>query len=126
MAKLKKLKDYIDILSTRVAEINGEEFKEQNFTLIELAARNKRFLDRFDMEIDDSNLTIMLEGSTGQMKRDINPIVKHRNDVSKLYADNLEALMLTPRARYKKSEAKKKKEEEEEDPTLAYFKAIHK
>ena len=125
MAKLRKLRDYITIIKERAKDLNDEDFVKENIDLIELAASNKRLLDRFDMELDGGSLTMMLEGSTGQMKRDINPIVKHRNDISKLYADNLEALMLTPRARFKKQEAKKK-EDENEDPTLSYFKAIHK
>lgn len=112
-------------MKERAQDLNDEDFVKENIDLIELAASNKRLLDRFDMELDGGSLTMMLEGSTGQMKRDINPIVKHRNDISKLYADNLEALMLTPRARFKKQEAKKK-EDENEDPTLSYFKAIHK
>ena len=125
MAKLRKLRDYITIMKVRAQDLNDEDFVKENIDLIELAASNKRLLDRFDMELDGGSLTMMLEGSTGQMKRDINPIVKHRNDISKLYADNLEALMLTPRARFKKQEAKKK-EDENDDPTLSYFKAIHK
>mgnify|MGYP003446375290 FL=1 len=82
----------------------GEEFCDDNEELIATAARNKRLLERFDEELENQNLTSIATGSQGQMKEDINPIIKHRNDVAKLYSDNLEALMLTPRAKYKKME----------------------
>lgn len=80
----------------------GEEFCDDNEELIETAARNKRLLERFDEELENQNLTTINTGSQGQVKEDINPIIKHRNDVAKLYSDNLEALMLTPRAKFKK------------------------
>ena len=87
---------------------------------ISLADINRKWVDN---EMDEAELTTTVIGSTGQTKEDINPIIKHRNDIAKLYADNLEALQLTPRARYKKSEAKASKEDT--DPMSEYFGAIN-
>lgn len=122
MVKIKPLKHYINTLVRRCTGKFGEDFVTDNEELIEVTARNKRQLDRFDSEMDDAELTTMTIGSTGQQKEDINPIIKHRNDIAKLYADNLDALMLTPRARYKKQE---KVNLEDTDPINDYFGAIH-
>lgn len=121
--KLKSTQSYIKHLTERCRLKFGDEFVADNEELIEVAARNKRQLDRFDNEMDEAELTTTVIGSTGQTKEDINPIIKHRNDIAKLYADNLEALQLTPRARYKKSEAKASKEDT--DPMSEYFGAIN-
>lgn len=123
MAKQKPLSTYIRKLTERCTSKFGDTFVVDNEELIEAAARNKRLLDRFDDTLDDGDLTTISIGSTGQQKEDINPIVKHRNDVAKLYADNLDALMLTPRAKYKKAEARQPKSDD--DPTDEYFRTIN-
>lgn len=125
MAKLQPIKTYINKLTKRCTLKFGEEFVADNEELIEVAARNKRQLDRFDHEMDDADLTITSIGSQGQTKEDINPIIKHRNDIAKLYADNLDALMLTPRAKFKKAE-KPRDQNEENDPLAEYFNTINK
>lgn len=102
--ELKPLKTYISALKRRCSKKFGEDFALDNEELIEAAARNKRLLDRFDDEISNGDLTTVAFGSMGQQKEDINPLIKHRNDVAKLYADNLDALQLTPRSKYKKVE----------------------
>jgi len=119
---MKKLSFYKAHMIERVRAKFGEEYALDNEELIECAARNKRLLDRFDSEIDEKDLTVIMVGSMGQQKEDINPIIKHRNDVAKLYADNLDALMLTPRARYKKKEADEKLDK---DPMLEYLSGIN-
>lgn len=122
MAKLKPLSTYVRRLTDRCLSKFGDGFATDNEELIEAAARNKRLLDRFDDEIETQDLTVISIGSQGQQKEDINPIIKHRNDVAKLYADNLDALMLTPRAKFKKTEARPTTTED--DPTAEYFKSI--
>ena len=102
--KQKSIKQYTQALRSRCISQHGESFALDNEELIETAARNKRLLDRFDDEIDNADLKITVTGSAGQLKEDINPLIKHRNDIAKLYADNLDALQLTARSRYKKQE----------------------
>jgi len=118
MAKLKNLKWYKDHLTERCVLKYGEEFASEYEDIIETAARNKRLLDRFDSELDNEDLSSLVIGSTGQQKEDINPKVKHRNDVAKLYADNLDALYLTPRSKFKKTDNNHTKEE---DPMINYL-----
>lgn len=124
MAKLPTVQTYINRLRTRCKKKFGDDFVADNEELIELAARNKRKLDRFEEEIDNDDLLKMQVGSNGQPKEDINPLVKYRNDIAKLYADNLDALQLTPRAKFKKAEAKRDPKDNENDPTMEYFNAI--
>lgn len=119
----KSLRSYITALKSRCKRKFGQEFVDDNEELIETAARNKRLLERFDDELDDDDLLKLSTGSMMQSKEDINPLIKHRNDVAKLYADNLDALMLTPRSKYKKAEAKQK--QDENDPTAEYFNSIN-
>lgn len=121
MAKVKKFAYYKQQLYDRCVRQFGEDYALDNEELIETAARNKRLLDRFDNELDGHELTVVSTGSQGQMKEDINPIVKHRNDVAKLYADNLDALFLTPRARFKKTENGGSKTE---DPLADFLKSV--
>lgn len=122
MGKITSVKNYVKKLTDKCISKFGTEFALDNEELIECAARNKRLLERFDAELDDSSLTVFAQGSTGQMKEDINPIIKHRNDVAKLYADNLDALMLTPRAKYKKAD---KTNRSDTDPINEYFSTIN-
>lgn len=109
---MKPISHYVKKLRDRCIEKFGSSYVAENEELIECAARNKRLLDRFDAEIDESDLISISTGSQGQQKEDINPLVKHRNDVAKLYADNLEALQLTPRSRYKKTDGKVNEEDD--------------
>lgn len=102
--KLKSLSTYVSALRERCRKKYGDEFADEYEDVIEVAARNKRMLDRFDGEIDDGDLSSLVIGSTGQQKEDVNPLIKYRNDVAKLYADNLDALFLTPRSKLKKTE----------------------
>lgn len=105
MAKeLKPISTYINSLKKRCKLKYGDEFVADNEELIELTARNKRKLDRFDDEIDNDTLLKESIGSMNQPKEDVNPLIKFRNDIAKLYADNLDALQLTPRSKYKKVE----------------------
>lgn len=121
MGKKVSLKSYVDKLQARCVKSFGEDFVVEYVDLIESAARHKMLLDRFDDEIAQGSLTVVSTGSQGQMKEDINPIIKHRNDVAKIYNDNLEALMLTPRSRYKKRDSESSKEE---DKMADYFSAL--
>lgn len=116
--KQKSLKHYVQHLKERCEAKFGSDFVMDNEEVIECAARNKRLLDRFDEDIDRGDLSFTVIGSTGQQKEDINPLIKHRNDVAKLYADNLDALFLTPRSKFKKTENHKSNEA---DPMEDYF-----
>lgn len=118
MAKQKSIKHYVGHLTDRCIRKYGEEFADEYEDLIEVAARNKRMLDRFDSELDGEDFDELVIGSTGQQKKDINPKIKHRNDVAKLYADNLDALFLTPRSKLKKQENNNTKED---DRMINYF-----
>lgn len=108
----KSLKNYITKLQSRCRALYDESFIYENEELIRVTASNQRLLDRFDGEIDSKDLTVLLTGSMGQTKEEINPIIKYRNDVAKLLQDNLDALMLTQRARFKKTEGTTTKKED--------------
>lgn len=123
MAKQKTVKAYAQTLAKRCERKFGTDFVDDNEELIECTARNKRLLERFDEELDSKELIIYSKGSTGQNKEDINPLIKHRNDVAKLYADNLDALQLTPRSKYKKTESNPTIQDD--DPTKEYFASIN-
>ena len=116
--KQKSIKLYLQAFRSRCIAQHGEAFAQDNEELIETAARNKRLLDRFDAEIDDTDLKVTVTGSAGQIKEDINPLIKHRNDIAKLYADNLDALQMTARSRYKKQEGTR---EDKSDPMKDYL-----
>lgn len=106
----------------RVCTLKGEEFAAMNEDLIELAARNKHLLARYDDALQDEDLKVLQFGSMGQAKESGSVLIKTRNDIAKLYADNLDALQLTPRALYKKQE---NNNSGTIDPLLGYIDAIN-
>ena len=116
--KQKSLKQYVQAFRSRCISQHGEAFAQDNEELIETAARNKRLLDRFDTEIDDADLSMTITKSNGAIGAEINPLIKHRNDIAKLYADNLDALQLTARSRYKKQEGRRT---DKTDPMQEYL-----
>ncbi len=104
MGKPATYKSVYTKLYKRVTTLKGEEFAAINEELIELAARNKHLLARYDDALQDEDLKVSMYGSMGQAKEQGSVLIKTRNEIAKLYADNLDALQLTPRALYKKQE----------------------
>ena len=125
MAKLKAIKHYIEELWLDIKEQRGERPRMLRH-LVEKTAKDQRHLDLIDQQLDNEELTSMAIGSTGQQKTEINPLLAHRDKVSRTITEDLKELQLTASSIYKKKEqARLSDEDKENDPTAEYFNTIN-
>lgn len=121
MAKVKSIKHYTEELWLDIEEQRGERPRMLRH-LVEKTASDQRHLQIIDNEIDGADLTTIAIGSTGQQKTEVNPLLAHRDKVSRTITDDLEALQLTARSLYKKKDAKSDKGDV--DPMIEYLNGI--
>lgn len=91
--------------------------------LVEKTAADQRHLAQIDDQLDGADFTTIASGSMGQTKTEVNPLLAHRDKVSRTITDDLEALQLTARSLYKKKDATPAPDED--DPTRAYFETVN-
>lgn len=83
------------------------------------AASDFHHLEQLDAQIDRLDEFVQLStGSTGQMKQEVNPLIAARDKASRTCMDALDALQLTPRSTFKKTDGKA---QDEDDPMLRYM-----
>lgn len=125
MAKLKSQKTYIENLWLDIEDQRGERPRMLRH-LVEKTAADQRHLADIDNRLDDADFTTLVIGSTGQQKTEVNPLLAHRDKVSRTLLDDLKELQLTAGSVYKKKEQVHMKDEENaNDPTANYFNAIN-
>lgn len=125
MAKLKSQKTYAENLWQDIEEQRGERPRMLRH-MVEKTAKDQRHLDLIDAELDDAELTSIAIGSTGQQKTEINPLLAHRDKVSRTITDDLKELQLTANSVYKKKEQVRMNDaDKENDPTAEYFSSIN-
>lgn len=125
MAKLKTLKRYTEDLWMDIEEQRGERPRMLRH-MVDKTAKDQRHLDLIDNELDDAELTSIAIGSTGQQKTEINPLLAHRDKVSRTITDDLKELQLTAGSVYKKKEQRHLNDEDKEnDPARDYFGTIN-
>lgn len=124
MAKLKAHKTYVENLWQDIEEQRGERPRMLRH-MVDKTAKDQRHLDLIDNELDNAELTSIAIGSTGQQKTEINPLLAHRDKVSRTITEDLKELQLTAGSVYKKKEQRRLNDEDKEhDPTAEYFNSI--
>lgn len=119
------MKSYIEDLWQDIEEQRGERPRMLRH-LVEKTAKDQRHLDLIDRELDGAELTNIAIGSTGQQKTEINPLLAHRDKVSRTITDDLKELQLTAGSVYKKKEQVRMNDDDaEHDPTADYFNSIN-
>lgn len=125
MAKLKSQKTYIENLWLDIEDQRGERPRMLRH-LVEKTAADQRHLADIDNRLEGDDFTTLVIGSTGQQKTEVNPLLAHRDKVSRTLLDDLKELQLTAGSVYKKKEQVHMKDEENaNDPTANYFNAIN-
>lgn len=125
MAKLKSQKTYIENLWLDIEDQRGERPRMLRH-LVEKTAADQRHLADIDNRLEDADFTTLVIGSTGQQKTEVNPLLAHRDKVSRTLLDDLKELQLTAGSVYKKKEQVHMRDEENaNDPTANYFNAIN-
>lgn len=125
MAKLKSQKTYIENLWLDIEDQRGERPRMLRH-LVEKTAADQRHLADIDNRLEDADFITLVIGSTGQQKTEVNPLLAHRDKVSRTLLDDLKELQLTAGSVYKKKEQVHMKDEENaNDPTANYFNAIN-
>lgn len=124
MAKLKSVDKYVKELEKDIREQRGECPRMLRH-MVNKTAKDQRHLDLIDNELDNADLTSIAIGSTGQQKTEINPLLAHRDKVSRTITDDLKELQLTAGSVYKKKEQTRLSDEDNvNDPTAEYFKTV--
>ena len=93
--------------------------------LVDKTAKDQRHLDEIDNSLIGEKFTSSMFGSMGQQKTEINPLLAHRDKVSRTLLEDLKELQLTASSVYKKKDqARINDVAEENDPTAEYFSAL--
>ena len=92
--KLKSLKYYIEELWLDIEAQRGERPRMLRH-LVEKTAKDQRHLDDIDNRLVDADFTTLQIGSTGQQKTEVNPLLAHRDKVSRTLLDDMKELQLT-------------------------------
>lgn len=125
MAKLKSIKTYIEELWLDIEAQRGERPRMLRH-LVEKTAKDQRHLDDIDNRLVDADFTTLQIGSTGQQKTEVNPLLAHRDKVSRTLLDDMKELQLTANSVYKKKEQRHLNDDDKEnDPTAEYFASIN-
>lgn len=125
MARLKAIKTYIENLWQDIEEQRGERPRMLRH-MVDKTAKDQRHLDIIDNDLENADLTSIAIGSTGQQKTEINPLLAHRDKVSRTITDDLKELQLTAGSVYKKKEQRHLNDDNgENDPTAEYFNTIN-
>ena len=124
MTKLKPLKTYIENLWMDIEDQRGERPRMLRH-LVDKTAKDQRHLDEIDNSLIGEKFTSSMFGSMGQQKTEINPLLSHRDKVSRTLLEDLKELQLTASSVYKKKDqARINDVAEENDPTAEYFSAL--
>lgn len=124
MAKLKAHKTYVENLWMDIEDQRGERPRMLRH-LVDKTAKDQRHLDDLDNRLEGEDFTTLVIGSTGQQKTEVNPLLAHRDKVSRTLLDDLKELQLTASSVYKKKEQRHLNDEDKEhDPTAEYFNSI--
>lgn len=124
MTKLKPLKTYIENLWMDIEDQRGERPRMLRH-LVDKTAKDQRHLDEIDNSLSRADFTSITLGVTGQQKTEINPLLAHRDKVSRTLLEDLKELQLTASSVYKKKDqARINDVAEENDPTAEYFSAL--
>lgn len=125
MAKLKAHKTYVENLWLDIEDQRGERPRMLRH-LVDKTAKDQRHLDDLDNRLEGEDFTSVVIGSTGQQKTEVNPLLAHRDKVSRTLLDDLKELQLTASSVYKKKEQRHLNDEDKEhDPTADYFNSIN-
>lgn len=125
MTKLKAHKTYVENLWLDIEDQRGERPRMLRH-LVDKTAKDQRHLDDLDNRLEGEDFTTLVIGSTGQQKTEVNPLLAHRDKVSRTLLDDLKELQLTASSVYKKKEQVRLKDEDESnDPTADYFNSIN-
>lgn len=124
MTKLKPLKTYIENLWMDIEDQRGERPRMLRH-LVDKTAKDQRHLDEIDNSLSRADFTSPMLGAMGQQKTEINPLLSHRDKVSRTLLEDLKELQLTASSVYKKKDqARINDVAEENDPTAEYFSAL--
>ena len=97
MAKKKKTDDYIDELKTMVVEANdGKPFQGWLLPQLRATAMNMVILDKLQSTIEkEDSLTMSMNGSMGQQKIEVNPLLGQYYKAQQVLMDQFTLLGLT-------------------------------
>ncbi len=94
MAKRMTIKQYEAELKKLIKERTGRGFKAWLLPQIRSTAKNEYMLDKVTEELDNSDLTSIGIGSTGQQKTEVNPLLPYFDKLNRTLIAQFEALGL--------------------------------
>lgn len=120
MARKKTLRQHTEELRRRIESRMGtvEDFLEPQ---IEEAARYKMLLERFFDELIDADLLLTVEGSMGQNKAVVNPLLAQYDKMHRSLAADLTALGLNYNTTPSKVTENTKKDATADDPLAQMY-----
>lgn len=125
MAKEKTAQSYERELKRMIKERTGQDMELWLMPQVRAAASNMVMLDRVHAELMKTNeLTTLLPGSMGQIKKEVNPLLAHYDKMQRTLLMQLEALGLNYNTQPKKVTENTKQGGEEADKLVAVLNDI--
>ena len=114
MAK-SKTSNYIDELKSLVVQRNDGIFNSWLMPMLRSTAMNMVILDRLQDELEKSNMTDFMDGSMGQQKVQVNPLLDKYDKMQNTLIKQFDALGLTAKGKGKGGQS----DADDDDPVLA-------
>ena len=114
MAK-QKTKDYIDELRGLIEKRNEVGFDPWLMPMLRSTAMNMVILDRLQEELEKSNMTDYMDGSMGQQKVQVNPLLDKYDKMQNTLIKQFDALGLTAKGKGRSGTS----DADDDDPVLA-------
>ena len=114
MAK-SKTSNYIDELKSLVVQRNDGTFDPWLMPMLRSTAMNMVILDRLQEELEKSNMTDFMDGSMGQQKVQVNPLLDKYDKTQNTLIKQFDALGLTAKGKGRSGTS----DADDDDPVLA-------
>ncbi len=120
MAKKQTTQDYITELRTMIEAKNDGVFDPWLMPLLRATAMNMVILDKMQKQLEEESMTSSMQGSMGQQKIDVHPLIDKYDKMQNTLVRQFEALGLTNKSK------KTEDDNPDDDPLVKLLKEARK
>lgn len=99
MAKKKTTQDYIEELKESIRQKTGSGFDPWMMPILRSTAMNMVILDRIQEQLENDNMVDLMDGSMGQQKLNVHPLLDKYDKMQNTLVKQFEALGLTAKGK---------------------------
>ena len=99
MAKTNKTQEYIEELKSSIQQKTGSGFDPWLLPMLRSTAMNMVILDKIQEQLEKDNMVDIVDGSMGQQKINVNPLLDKYDKMQNTLVKQFEALGLTAKGK---------------------------